>query len=157
MAKVKQSATIVYTQIFLDAIFTQGLKNAFWHLQIFRHSLIQMVSHFESRHLLSQKHEYTRWERNTLLVLRKLLAHNHANVQKSQPKIPPSVHHTAYSKQNLSFSDSLKRLYPLPYWKHTTDLANGNSTRKPGAYTVDRLASHRKINPLMSSFPEPGI
>lgn len=65
---------------------------------------------------------------------------------KSQPKIPPSVRHTAHSKQSLSFIDSLRRLYSLPYWKHTTDLANGNFSRKPCTYTADRLASHRKIN-----------
>lgn len=64
----------------------------------------------------------------------------------SQPKIPPSVHHTAYSKQSLSFSDGFKRLNSLPYRKHTTDLANGNFSRKPCAYTVDRLAPHTKMN-----------
>lgn len=80
---------------------------------------------------------------------------------KSQPKIPPSVCHTAYSKQSLSFSDRLKRLISLPYWKRITDLANGNFSRNPCAHTVDRLASHRKNKPyqtsLMPSFPETGI
>lgn len=55
---------------------------------------------------------------------------------KPQPKIPPSVHHTGYSKQSLSFSDSLKRLYSLPYWKHTTDSSNRNFFRKPCAYLL---------------------
>lgn len=82
---------------------------------------------FESTYLLSpkkkkksnKKHEYTRWKKNTLLLLWKLLAHNHANVQKSQPKIPPFVTQPTVSKACCSVC--LERSYSLPYWKYNTD------------------------------------
>lgn len=55
IAKVKRSATILYVQIFFDVIFIPSLKNAFLHLQMFRHTVSQTAFHFESTHLLSQK------------------------------------------------------------------------------------------------------
>lgn len=117
MAKVKHSAIILNVQTFLDAIFIQGLKNAFWLLQIFRHSLIQMSSHFGSTYFIYYHKNMNIPDGNTLLLLWKLLAHNHTNVQNHNLKhLPLSITQVTVSKA----------CHSVTVWRDFTPYLTGN-------------------------------